>query len=220
MTTTTMASAEEHRDPLGARFGMWLFLFTELLLFGGLFLLYAVYRARFPDDFHYAATLLDPLMGGVNTLILLTSSLTMALAIATLQRGIRKTSAYFLVITVLLGLAFLAIKAVEWSSKISHQIYPSSETLVEHTAGENIFFGLYYGMTGFHALHVIVGLGILVVMFIGLVRRKERKQGSVSQVDQEGDDQKHATRLESAGLFWHLVDIIWVFLFPLFYLIS
>jgi cytochrome c oxidase subunit III len=195
----TEAGAAHGRDAYGARLGMWLFVFTELLLFGGLFLLYAAYRARYASDFHFGATTLNPLIGTINTLILLTSSLTMALAVATARRGARGTS-LFLGVTILLGVVFLGNKGLEWSEKIRHGLYPHSAALADHTNGENIFYGLYYGMTGLHALHVLVGLGVLTTL---LAMRRRR-----------------AAQIENAGLYWHLVDIVWIFLFPLFYLIT
>lgn len=253
MSTVTLTHIEEHHDPFGARFGMWLFLFTELLLFGGVFLLYAVYRSAFPEDFHYGATTLHTLVGGINTLILLTSSLTMVLAIAKLERGRRAGSALFLAVTILLGLSFLVIKAFEWGEKISHGIFPGSEVIVEHTPGENIFYGLYYGMTGLHALHVVIGLGVLGWMLVRLMRPPRRTwrlaapaEGTLSLNSADGrtmwtgrsasevsevavtmtyrhdpeSDEREKVRLENAGLYWHLVDVIWIFLFPLLYLIT
>jgi cytochrome c oxidase subunit 3 len=207
MSATVSAEQALHRDPLGARLGMWLFLFTELLLFAGLFLLYAVYRDAFPEDFHYAATMLDPLIGTINTLVLLTSSLTMALSIGALERGRVRTAKLLLAGTLLLGVLFLVNKAFEWSAKIHHGLYPQSEELLAHTNGENIFFGLYYAMTGLHAVHVIAGLGVLAVMYLRIARTPA-----------PAEDER--TKLENAGLYWHLVDIVWIFLFPLFYLIS
>ncbi len=247
------AAGHEHRDDVGAKMGMWLFLLTELLLFGGVFLMYAAYRARFPEDFHYASTLLDPLLGGVNTLVLLTSSLTMVLSIAALERGRRQTSVVFLGATIGLGLVFLVIKAFEWSAKLSHGLFPGADELVERTAGENVFFGLYYGMTGLHALHVIVGLGILIYM-VGVVARRPRRTVRIAApvgerltlatdrgrtlwsealesgaqsielgvVYRQHEELLHRRipKLDNAGLYWHLVDIIWIFLFPLLYLIT
>ncbi len=232
---------------------MWLFLFTELILFGGIFLLYAVYRTTFPEDFHYGATTLNTLIGGVNTLILLTSSLTMVLSIAHLDRNNRRASSILLALTIGLGLTFLVIKGFEWNAKIGHGLFPGSEELVEHTAGENIFYGLYFGMTGLHALHVIVGLGVLGVMLYRIGRRPRRRfqlpspgparlqltsdsgqrlwQGQSDEMVENvtviltyGEEpellEAEAVRLENSGLFWHLVDVIWVFLFPLLYLIT
>ncbi|HPR64488.1 MAG TPA: cytochrome c oxidase subunit 3 [Thermoanaerobaculia bacterium] len=253
MSSAATAMPHVHRDPKGAKIGMWLFLFTELLLFGGLFLLYAVYRYRYPADFHYAATHLDTFLGTVNTLILLTSSLTMALSIATFQQRKRKLSAWFLVITIVFGFIFLINKYIEWSTKIHHHIYPNSPELVQHTPGENIFYSLYYAMTGLHGLHVIIGIILLTVMCV-LVARKPRRHvrvprgegAALALLDNSGspileeslgsgvtevgftlfDETDEETResmlikLENAGLYWHLIDIIWIFLFPLFYLIT
>ena len=200
MSTAAVSHTPSHADPIGARFGMWLFLFTELLLFGGLFLLYAVYRNRFGDDFHFAATTLSLRTGAFNTLVLLTSSLTMVLAVGAAERRQVRAARGLLTATIGLGLVFLAVKAGEWSAKFHHGLYPNSNELVSHTPGENIFYGLYFAMTGLHALHVVVGLIVLLlVMTIGSRRRGER--GGI-----------HATRVETAGLYWHLVDIIWIFL--------
>ncbi|MBM3316673.1 MAG: cytochrome c oxidase subunit 3 [Candidatus Eisenbacteria bacterium] len=236
-TLAAPAQTAHHRDAVGAKLGMWLFLFTELLLFGGLFLLYAVYRTRFPSDFHFAATTLDPLVGTVNTLILLTSSLTMVLAVAALERGRRRAAQAFLAATMALGALFLANKASEWAAKIGHGLFPRSGLLLDRTDGENLFYGLYYGMTGLHALHVLVGLGILAVIW-GLLARGPRRGGEAAaergteRLGSEAAAERGTERLgseaaaergiqlENAGLYWHLVDVVWIYLFPLFYLIS
>ena len=211
----TPLPAHIHRDATGARIGMWLFLFMEILLFGGLFLLYAVYRAKFPADFHFSAAELDTLLGTINTAVLLTSSLTMVLAVAGLERKNRKMASIFLSITIFLGVVFLINKYFEWSAKFSHGLYPNSEVLEYHTAGENIFYGLYYLMTGLHGLHIVIGIVILAVM-IFLVSKKTGKTGTEAEQELEGLHIK----IENSGLYWHLVDIIWIFLFPLFYLIT
>jgi cytochrome c oxidase subunit 3 len=197
---------EETRDDTGARLGMWLFLLSEILLFGGLFILYSAYRYKNPTEFHLAAGELDPVLGTVNTLILLTSSLTMAVSISAIQKGNRKLSAALLMVTIFFGLLFLFIKGMEWGTKIHHGIYPNSPILLGRTKGEILFFGLYYVMTGLHGLHVLVGAGVLAVMWGLLFRDKINKV--------------HFVPLENSGLYWHLVDIIWIFLFPLFYLIT
>jgi cytochrome c oxidase subunit 3 len=239
----TATVTQSHYDSQGSRIGMWLFLFTELLLFGGLFLLYAVYRQMYPADFHYAAKHLSAGVGAVNTLILLTSSLTMVLAIGMLQRRKRKASIWFLIATIAMGLLFLVNKYFEWSHKVHAGLFPASEKLVDHTHGENIFYALYYGMTGLHGLHVIAGLIVLGVM-IFVVKAPSRQAVGLTQLpesirsqlgpellkDAESleiryrehpvHDQRRIDRLENAGLYWHLVDVIWIFLFPLFYLIS
>lgn len=195
-----------HRDDEGSRLGMWLFLFTELLLFGGMFLLFAVYKFLHYEEFHKAATELNALVGTLNTVILLTSSLTMALSITALQKGKRNLSILLQLATIAMAFGFLINKYVEWSAKISHGIYPGSEDLLSRGNGEILFFGLYYVMTGLHALHVVIGVAIIGVMTWFTARRSINPDNYV--------------RLEAAGLYWHLVDIIWIFLFPLFYLIS
>ena len=198
-------SHEVHRDDIGARMGMWLFLFTELLLFGGLFLVYAVYRHEYIDQFRVAALALNTTVGALNTIILLTSSLTVALSIAALQKGNKNLSIMLLLMTNILAFAFMINKYFEWSEKIHHGIYPGSETLLNLPDGQILFYGLYYIMTGLHGLHVIIGLVFLSIV-LGFIFT-----GSVNK--------DSYVKLENAGLYWHLVDLIWIFLFPLFYLI-
>jgi len=195
-----------HRDDVGARMGMWLFLFTELILFGGMFILYSVYRYKFPADFHLAAKELNTIVGTLNTAILLTSSLTMALSITAIQRRQKALSLFFQFITIVLALGFMINKYFEWSAKFHHGIYPGSETLLAKPSGEIVFFGLYYVMTGLHGLHVIIGIVLISVMM------RFTSKGIVNS--------DSYVKLESTGLYWHLVDIIWIFLFPLFYLIT
>ena len=206
MEDTLNKTAEKHRDYTGAKMGMWLFLFTEMVLFGGLFLLYAVYRFKHPGEFHAAAKELDTTIGAINTLVLLTSSLTMALSIAALQKGKKQMSLVLQVLTLLLGAAFLANKYIEWGAKIHHGIYPGSQTLLSRSKGEILFFGLYYIMTGLHGLHVLIGMGVFLFMIVFTFR------GSVGPAN--------IIKLENSGLYWHFVDIVWVYLFPLFYLIT
>lgn len=194
-----------HRDDFGSKMGMWLFLFTEILLFGGLFILYASYRFIYPEAFVIAASELDVFMGGVNTVILLTSSLTVVLGIVALQKGNKRLSLNMLWITVAFGLLFLVNKYFEWGAKFHHGIYPKGPALQEMSEGEIMYFGLYYVMTGLHGLHIVVGL-----IFIGFV---------MWQIKKDILTPTNFQRLENAGLYWHLVDIIWIFLFPLFYLI-
>lgn len=201
--TTT---AHVHRDDVGSRMGMWLFLFTELILFGGMFLIYSVYRFQFPDAFHLAAKELNIIMGTFNTAVLLTSSMTMALSIVAIQRDQKTLSMVLQLITILLAIFFLVNKYFEWSAKFHHGIYPGSEELLSKDSGEILFFGLYYVMTGLHGVHVIVG-----IFLIGIMTRMTRKDIITKD---------SYVRLENAGLYWHLVDIIWIFLFPLFYLIT
>jgi cytochrome c oxidase subunit 3 len=195
-----------HRDDVGSRMGMWLFLFTELLLFGGMFLIYSVYRFEYPEAFHVAAKELNIIMGAFNTAVLLTSSMTMALSIVAIQRNQKTLSMVLQIITIMFAIFFLVNKYFEWSAKFHHGIYPGSEELLSKGSGEILFFGLYYVMTGLHGLHVIVGMFLIAVM-----TRLTRK---------DIINYESYARLENAGLYWHLVDIIWIFLFPLFYLIT
>ncbi|MCU0342693.1 MAG: cytochrome c oxidase subunit 3 family protein [Ignavibacterium sp.] len=206
MSSQEHAVAHVHRDDIGARMGMWLFLFTELILFGGMFILYSVYRYNYPDAFHLAAKELNTIVGTFNTAILLTSSLTMALSITAIQRKQKTLSVFFQFLTIVLALGFMVNKYFEWSAKFHHGIYPGSETLLSKPAGEIIFFGLYYVMTGLHGLHVIIGVVLIAVMM------RFTSNGIITS--------DSYVKLESAGLYWHLVDIIWIFLFPLFYLIT
>ncbi|MCB0730861.1 MAG: cytochrome c oxidase subunit 3 [Ignavibacteriae bacterium] len=195
-----------HRDDVGARMGMWLFLFTELLLFGGMFLVYAVYRHEYIDQFRVAAMALNTTVGALNTIILLTSSLTVALSIAALQKGNKSLSIMLLVMTNILAFSFMVNKYFEWSEKIHHGIFPGSETLLNLPDGQILFYGLYYIMTGLHGLHVIIGLIFLSIVLGFIITGSVNKDSYV--------------KLENAGLYWHLVDLIWIFLFPLFYLIQ
>jgi cytochrome c oxidase subunit 3 len=198
-------------DEEGAKFGMWLFLFTELLLFGGMFLIYSIYRATHSLEFLLSATELNTFIGTINTLNLLTSSLTVAMSIEALRRGNRKLSILLILATFGFGLAFMVIKYFEWSAKFHHGLYPGSEFMLSMSDGEQLFFSLYYTMTGLHGLHVVIGLVIFGFMLY-----------FVSKKPPEGHKYYpgSAIKLENAGLYWHLVDVIWIFLFPLFYLIT
>lgn len=203
---SAVAVPHVHRDDVGAKMGMWLFLFTEVLLFGGMFLIYAVYRFQMPDQFHIAGMELNTGIGTLNTIILLTSSLTVAVAIAAMQKNNRFLSIVLLTITIVLALMFLVNKYFEWSAKFEHGIYPGSEELLKKPNGQILFFGLYYVMTGLHGLHVIIGIVILAFMLKFVIDNKITFD--------------NYAKLENAGLYWHLVDLIWIFLFPLFYLIQ
>jgi cytochrome c oxidase subunit 3 len=193
------------RDYTGAKLGMWFFLFTEVLLFGGMFLVYSEYRELNTADFHEAGREMSLTIGAVNTIILLTSSLTIALAISAIRKGLRNRSLALQTATVALGAVFLANKYFEWSDHIHHGFYPGSPELLSLSHGKILFFGLYYVMTGIHALHVIIGMGVII--FVAVLTATNRVT--------DGD----YIKMENAGLFWHLVDIIWIYLFPLFYLI-
>lgn len=206
MSTQEQAVVQVHRDDLRTRMGMWLFLFTELLLFGGLFFAYSVYRYLYSADFALAGKEMHVIIGAMNTAILLTSSMTMALSIVAIERGNKSLSILYQLTTITFGLLFLVNKYVEWSAEISAGNYPGSAELAAKSHGQIIFYGLYYTMTGLHALHVIVGMTIIAVMCAFTIKDVINKDNYV--------------KLEAAGLYWHLVDIIWIFLFPLFYLIN
>lgn len=193
------------KDYTGAKLGMWLFLFTELLLFGGLFLLYAVYFKRYPHGFAAGGRQLDWVMGTVNTVLLLTSSLCAATAVTALQRGEVRRSVGLIGGTILCAGGFMTIKYVEWSAKLGHGIYPGSAQLKAGPPGESVFFSLYFMTTGIHGLHVLIGAVLLAIIAFKI------RLGTVS-------GENHVL-LENGALYWHLVDLIWIFIFPLYYLI-
>ena len=203
--TGAAVHAHVHRDDVGTKVGMWLFLFTELILFGGMFIGYAVYRFSHPAEFQLAAKELDSFVGTLNTIILLTSSLTVAMSITSMQEGRKGLTLLLVSMTIVLAGAFLVNKYFEWGHKISLGLYPKSPELMNKPTGEILYFGLYYVMTGLHALHVIIGMVVLGVMMMYVAR------GSINR--------NSYVRLEAGALYWHLVDIIWIFLFPLFYLL-
>lgn len=203
---TQVLHHDEHYDAEGSKIGMWLFIFTELLLFGGLFIIYSVYRFMNQDAFHLAAEELNVTVGSINTVILLVSSMTIAMSTSALQKGQKGTTILLLEITFILGLIFLVNKYFEWGIKIEHGIFPGSQHMMDTLSqGEILFFGLYFVMTGLHALHIIVGMVVIGFALAGVSKGKVHPQRSAL--------------LENAGLYWHLVDLIWIFLFPLFYLI-
>jgi len=187
------------------KIGMWLFLFTEVILFGALFITYAVYVSEYKAEFVATSHHLVKPIGAINTGILLSSSLTMALSIAALGMGKRRAALLLMGLTLLMGLMFLGIKSFEWGSKFEAGIYPGSEAVGFMSRGEQVFYGLYFTMTGLHALHVVIGgIAIAVTMLLVWRRRVDRKRMAI---------------IENVGLYWHLVDLVWIFLFPLFYLI-
>lgn len=192
------------KDDQGSKIGMWLFLFTEFMLFGGLFILYAGSRALNPEAFHDASRELSVPLGVANTVLLLTSSLFVAAAITAMQKGNKKLSLLLTGLTASCGALFLVNKAVEWGMKFHHGIYPNGPGLAARPTGEALFFGLYFIMTGLHGLHVLAGTVLLAVMAFLIARERVRQDDCVL--------------LENSGLYWHLVDVIWIFLLPLFYL--
>lgn len=195
----------KHTDNSGVRLGMWLFLYTEIMLFGGLFVLYAAYYYSYTKDFISAGRELELVFGAANTLVLLSSSFTVAASIQSMKRGLKKHAMVLLGVTIAFALIFLTNKYFEWTHKFSHGIFPDSEHLASGPRGETIFFGLYFTLTGLHALHVFIGAAVLSISMFFI------KQGKISR--------ERINFLENAGLFWHLVDIVWIFLFPLFYLV-
>jgi cytochrome c oxidase subunit 3 len=191
-----------------ATLGMWVFLVTEALFFGGLFAGYAVYRTWYPDAFAAASHELDIVLGSINTVVLITSSLTMALAVNAAQTGERRRVLWLLLGTMALGATFLGIKGVEYYRKFAehHVPGPAFSFQPEHFSQAQIFFSFYFMMTGLHALHMVIGLGIMVVMLWWTWN------GTITV--------EYANPIEVSGLYWHFVDIVWIFLFPLLYLIG
>jgi cytochrome c oxidase subunit III len=201
-----------------ATLGMWLFLATEIMFFGGLFLGYAVYRWAYHDVFVAGSGEMDVLIGTINTGVLLCSSLTMALAVHAAQTGNRKGTFRFLIGTLVLGAVFLGFKAVEYAHKFEHHLVPGlgfqapglhlagAETAPELVRASEIFFSFYFAMTGMHALHMVLGMGVLSYLAYAAWRGRYSSE--------------YSNPVEMFGLYWHFVDIIWIFLFPLFYLIT
>lgn len=188
------------------KLGMWLFLFTELFLFGGLFLVYSIYRTKYHLEFHLAAEELDVFIGTLNTIVLLISSMTVAMSITAIQKNQKGLSIFLLIITMLLALTFMVNKYFEWGHKFELQLMPGSEVFKTLPNGDKQFFFLYFTMTGLHALHVMIGTVLLAI--------------SAYKIKSGGVNQHHFVMLENSGLYWHLVDLIWIFLFPLLYLIT
>ncbi len=199
---------QEHRDDQASKLGMWIFIFTELLLFGGLFLVYSVFRRMYPENFHEAALELNVLIGAINTVLLLVSSMTIAMSITAIQKNDIKLCKRLMLVTIFLGLVFLVNKYFEWGHKLELGLYPGSKLMLSGSLerGHILFFGLYFFMTGLHALHIIIGLTFIGILYYN-VSKKKINTGNYQL-------------LENAGLYWHLVDLIWIFLFPLLYLIS
>src|SRR6185295_7698701 len=191
-----------------ASLGMWIFLATEVMFFGGMFLGYALYRGEYHAAYAQASRHLDVLLGGINTAVLLCSSLTMALAVHAAQLGGRRTVVVFLIATILLGTVFLGIKSIEYYHKYEEHFIPGShfEFPGPNANHAQIFFSFYFVMTAMHALHMIVGIGIMLVMI--MLTMKDRFST------------EYYFPIEMTGLYWHFVDIVWVFLFPLLYLVD
>lgn len=213
-TTTSHSRFQQHhfvdadQQFDAAKMGMWIFLVTEILMFGGLFAAYIVYRLWYPELFVMASEELDTFWGGVNTIVLIGSSLTVAMAIKSAQLNQKKNISINLVITLLLAAVFMVIKYFEWTHKFELGIFPGKFYAfegIDHPKA-NVFFSLYYLMTGLHGIHVLIGMGLMIWLLV----RSSKKHF----------DSEYYSPIEITGLYWHLVDIIWIFLFPLFYLID
>jgi cytochrome c oxidase subunit III len=188
--------------------GMWIFLLTEIMFFGGIFFTYAVYRYLYPDMFHEMSHHLDVTLGTLNTAVLLTSSLTMALAVNAAQRGLQKRLVTMLSVTCAAGLVFLVVKFFEYSHKFHVGSVPGSLWDFENPYGDKaqLFYSLYFAATGLHGFHVLIGVILIGVFAINAFRGKYPAQ--------------RAQPVEMVGLYWHFVDLVWLYVFPLFYLIG
>lgn len=198
--------------------GMWVFLVTEVMFFGGLFMAYIVYRHMYPLAWVEASHELNWRLGGLNTVVLICSSITMALGVRAAMIGDRKWQMNYIAITSLLGATFLVVKFFEYKAKFEHHLVPGPnwdphEVLangqlvpVHLPEGSQIFFSLYFIMTGIHAIHMVIGLGIMAYIWL------QAKKGAY--------DAEYFAPVEVSGLYWHFVDIVWIFLFPLLYLLG
>ena len=194
-----------------ATLGMWGFLITEILFFGGLITAYIIFRGLYPDVFLHASHELDWVLGGINTLVLLCSSLTMAFAVHAAHEGKKDVSFRYLILTIIFGTVFLVVKYFEYKAKVDHHLIPGSSSFTFTEGGVDagqaqIFFFLYFAMTGVHALHMIVGIGL-----VGWIARNVRRGDYTSE---------YYSPVEMTGLYWHFVDIVWIFLYPLLYLLD
>ncbi len=208
---------EQQRE--AGNIGMWVFLVTEIMFFGGMFLAYTLYRSKYPYAFASASNHLSLPLGAVNTVVLILSSFTMALAVYSAQIGKRRGQVICLSLTIVLGLTFLGIKAVEYHEKYVDRLIPgqlipgrpfdpSQVHLLPGASRENVqmFYWIYFAMTGMHAIHMIIGVGLLSVILFFAARGRY--------------DPEYHSPVEISGLYWHFVDIVWIFLFPLLYLLG
>jgi cytochrome c oxidase subunit III len=188
--------------------GMWVFLATEVMFFGGMFAGYTVYRYWYPQAFASASNHLDVLLGGINTAVLICSSFTMALAVYSAETSRPKPLITFLLLTIALGLVFLGIKFFEYYTKFEEHLVPGSSFQSEGALAKQaeIFFSFYFAMTGMHAVHMVIGIGLLSALIF------QARRGRFSEF--------YHTPVELTGLYWHFVDIVWIFLFPLLYLLG
>jgi cytochrome c oxidase subunit III len=191
--------------------GMWVFLITEIMFFGGMFLAYTIYRSTYPEIFAVCSSSLNVYIGAANTVVLLCSSFTMVMAVRSAQLGRQGAIVFNLILTLILGFIFLGVKAYEWNEKFVEHHVPGHSFHLEGLAPElqgqaQLFFSLYFAMTGLHALHMVVGAGIMFVL------TWQARKGRFTP--------DYMTPVDVGGLYWHFVDIIWIFLFPLLYLID
>jgi len=191
-----------------AKLGMWVFLVTEILMFGGLFMGYIAYRAWYPELFLLASEQLDVFWGAINTVVLIASSFTVAMAIRSAQVNNQRWIVVNLAITIALAFMFMVIKYIEYSHKWELGIFPGSYYAYDGIAHDkaNIFFSIYYMMTGLHGIHILIGIGLMTWLLVRAVKGHFHSE--------------YYTPVEIVGLYWHLVDLIWIFLFPLLYLID
>jgi cytochrome c oxidase subunit 3 len=193
-----------------AKLGMWVFIMQEILFFTPLFVGYFMYKGQYFPSFHEAAKSLDPVMGAVNTVILITSSFTMARAVSAAQRGNREALKENLLWTILCAIGFLVVKYIEYSHKVHDGLLPGSHfnnaELLGVAPQAPLFFAFYFAMTGLHGIHVLVGVGLLTWLWF---RARRGDFGS-----------NYYTPVEMTGLYWHLVDLIWIYLFPILYLVG
>jgi cytochrome c oxidase subunit 3 len=201
---------EQQRE--SASLGMWVFLVTEVLFFGGMFMTYTLNRSTYPDVFGEASRSIDLTLGAINTVVLIGSSLTMAMSVWASQVGKKQLVTIFLIATLVLGSVFLGIKGVEYHQKFVEHHVPGlgfsfePGASIATNAHAQLFFSLYFAMTGLHALHMIIGAGLLLWLI------KQSMGGRFTP--------QYNTPVELVGLYWHFVDIVWIFLFPLLYLID
>jgi cytochrome c oxidase subunit 3 len=197
-----------HQQQTSVTLGMWLFLVNEVMFFGGLFLAYTYYRSLYPEVWAAASHHLDVRLGTFNTVVLIGSSLTMALAVRAGERGQRSHINWFIIATLVLGGIFLGVKGYEYHHKWVEHLVPGPYFHFEgpHGREAHIFFFLYFLMTGMHALHMIIGAGIMIALLWW------NHQGRFTK--------RYSAQVHVSGLYWHFVDIVWIFLFPLLYLVS
>ena len=209
LVSVQFETVQQQRE--SATLGMWAFLVTEVLFFGGLFCMYAIDRWKYGDVFAEASHTLDLFLGTFNTAVLIGSSLTMALAVYSAHKGKKNAIVFWMIATMVLGSIFLGVKVVEYADKFSHHHVPGpSFEWHGHDPADagpaQLYFGLYFAMTGMHAIHMIIGMGIMVVLVWMAYRGRFTEH--------------YYMPIEIFGLYWHFVDIVWIFLFPLLYLIG